>query len=53
MNKLHYFTSELESKQNPDEARPLKNKVAELQHKIEKIHNELRGRIARRTELWW
>ncbi|OQR76193.1 alpha-2-macroglobulin receptor-associated protein-like [Tropilaelaps mercedesae] len=51
MKKLHHYSNELELKQNPDEAKPLKSKVAELQHKVEKMHNELRGRIARRTEL--
>lgn len=51
MKKLHYYSNELELKGNPDEAKPLKSKVDELQRKVEKMHNELRGRIARRDEL--
>ena len=51
VRKLHHFNNELELEKDSEGAKNLKNKVLELERKVEKTHDELRGRIARRSEL--
>ena len=51
VRKLHHINNELELEKNNEGAKNLKNKVLELEKKVEKTHDELRGRIARRSEL--